>query len=64
MKAGQIEAEDRVTLRLTLISTSNLVEVRTLLVNMKRMLRGWKCVEMFGFLHILFKLKKHVLKAP
>jgi len=46
-----------------LISTSNMVEVRTMLVSMKSMLQGWKCVEMFGFVHISLKLKKHVLKA-
>ncbi len=63
-KQAQIEVEDRVSLCLTLISTSNLVEVRTLLVTMKSMLQGWKCVEMFGFVHISLKLKKHVLKPP
>jgi hypothetical protein len=63
-KQAQIEAEDRVSLWLTLISTSNLVEVRTLVVNMKSILQGWKCVEMFGFVHISLKLNKHVLKAP
>jgi hypothetical protein len=39
-KQAQIEVEDRVSLWLTLISTSNLVEVRTLLVTMKSMLQG------------------------
>jgi hypothetical protein len=63
-KQAQIDPEDRVSLRLTLISTSNLVEVRTLLVSMKSMLQGWKCVEMFAFVRISLKLKKHVLKAP
>jgi len=63
-KQAQIEAEDRVSLWLTLISTSNLVEVRTLLVSMKSMLQGWKCVEIFGLVHISLKLKKHVLKPP
>jgi hypothetical protein len=61
---AQIEGEDRVNLKLTLISTSNLVEVREpLLVSMKSMLQGWKCVEMFAFVRISLKLKKHVLKA-
>jgi len=63
-KQAQIEAEDRVSLRLTLISTSNLVEVRTLLISMKSMSQGLKCVEMFGFVHISLKSKEHVLKAP
>jgi hypothetical protein len=63
-KQAQIEAEDRVSLWLTLISTTNLVEVRTFLVSMKSMLQGWKCVEIFGLVHISLKLKKHVLKAP
>jgi hypothetical protein len=63
-KQAQIETEDRVSLWFTLISTSNLVEVRTLLVSMKSMLQGWKCVEMFGFVHISLNVKKHVLKAP
>ncbi len=65
MKAGpNRDPEDRVNLRLTLISTGNLVKVRTLLVSMKSMLQGWKCVEMFAFVRIPLKLKKHVLKAP
>jgi len=63
-KQAQIEAEDRVSLRWTLMSTTNLVEVRTLVVSMKSMLQGWKCVEMFAFVHVSLKLKKHVLKAP
>ncbi len=63
-KQAQMEAEDRVSLWLTQISTSNLAEVRTLLVSTKSMLQGWKCVEMFAFVHVSLKLKKHVLKAP
>jgi hypothetical protein len=46
-----------------MIGGKNLVEVRTVLVSMKKMLQGWKCVEMFGFVHISLKLKKHVLKV-